>query len=129
MSEFITKIESPINYPVKKKETTIVTPINSPVKKKKTTIDKLEFTRRVDMKYLKDEINKLDKKTKDEINKLDMKTQEIAFTLNKLVRNHNLTNKTMKTQKTLTKNSRFEGGKRGKTLKKGVRKDNRKKRK
>ena len=98
--------------------TNIVTPTNSPVKKKETTIAKLEFTRRVDMNYLKNEINKLDKKT-----------QEIVFTLNKLVRNHNLTNKTMKTQKTLTKNSRFGGGKRGKTLKKGVRKDNRKKRK
>ena len=35
MSEFITKIVTPINSPVKKKETTIVTPINSPVKKKR----------------------------------------------------------------------------------------------
>ena len=103
MSEFITKI---------------VTPINSPVKKKERTIADLEFTRRVDMWYLKNEMNKLDKKT-----------QQIVVTLNKLVRNQNLTNKTMNTQKILTKKSTFEGGKRGKTLKKGVRKDNRKKRK
>ena len=66
---------------------------------------------------------------KNEINKLDKKTQQIVVTLNKLVRNHKLTNKTMKTQKRLTKESGLEGGKRGKTLKKGVRKDNRKKRK
>ena len=104
MSDFITKI---------------VTPINSPVKKKKeATIANLEFTRRVDMKYLRDKINYL-----------DMKTQVISDTLNKLVRKHNFTNGKIKTQKKITSNSTFRGGKRGKTLKKGVRKDNKKKRK